>query len=87
MSDKPPTLPGKGNPVACPRHHLWHFHRLKSTIFVFRLAIDCNRWNADEPELDRVPDHYPRFVVSMDPVDLSRDGIRHLNICDFLEEE
>ena len=53
----------------------------------FRLAIDCNRWNADEPELDRVPDHYPRFLVLMDPVDLSRDGIRHLNICDFLEEE
>ena len=36
---------------------------------------------------DRVPDHYPRFVVSMDPVNLSRNGIRHLNICDFLEEE
>ena len=36
---------------------------------------------------DRVSDYYPRFVVSMDPVDLSRNGIRHLNICDFLEEE
>lgn len=36
---------------------------------------------------DRVPDHYPRFVVSMAPEDLSRNGIRHLNICDFLEEE
>lgn len=35
---------------------------------------------------DRIPDHYPRFVVSMDPVDLSRGGIRHLNICDFLQE-
>jgi len=36
---------------------------------------------------DRIPDHYPRFVVSMDPVDMGRNGVRHVNICDFLEEE
>lgn len=36
---------------------------------------------------DRIPDHYPRYVISMDPVDLGRNGIRHLHVCDFLAEE
>ena len=29
-------------------------------------------------------DGFSRFVVSMDPVDMSSNGIRHMNICDFL---
>ena len=29
-------------------------------------------------------DGYPRIVVSMDPVDMGGNGIRHMNICDFL---
>lgn len=31
-----------------------------------------------------IRDNYPKYVVSMDPVDLSRDGILHRNIMDFL---
>lgn len=34
-----------------------------------------------------VRDNYPKYVVSMDPVDLSRDGILHKNIVDFLRME
>ena len=33
-----------------------------------------------------VPDNYPRYVLSMDAFDMSRDGIRHMNIRDFLLE-
>lgn len=33
---------------------------------------------------DKVPDHFPKYVVSMDELDLSRNGIRHFNIRDFL---
>ena len=29
-------------------------------------------------------DGFSRFVVSMDPVDMSSNGVRHLNVCDFL---
>lgn len=29
-------------------------------------------------------DGFSRFVVSMDPVDMSNNGVRHMNICDFL---
>ena len=34
-----------------------------------------------------VADHYPKYVVSLDEFDRSRDGIRHRNIRDFLLEE
>lgn len=34
-----------------------------------------------------VADHYPKYVISMDPLDFSQDGIIHKNIIDFLLEE
>ncbi len=33
---------------------------------------------------DRIRDHYPKYVVSMDEPDMSRQGIKHRNIRDFL---
>jgi len=30
-----------------------------------------------------IKDSSPKFVLSLDPVDMSRDGIAHLNIIDF----
>ena len=34
--------------------------------------------------LERVPDNYPKYVVTMDEISRSRNGIRHVNIRDFL---
>lgn len=33
---------------------------------------------------ESVPDHFPKYVLSMDKPDFSRDGIKHINIIDFL---
>jgi len=33
-----------------------------------------------------IADHYPKYVISMDKFDFSRDGIRHVNLIDFLLE-
>lgn len=33
---------------------------------------------------DDIRDNYPKYVVSMDEIDMSRNGIKHKNICDFL---
>ena len=33
---------------------------------------------------DSVRDHYPKYVLSLDELDMSRNGIKHLNIRDFL---
>ena len=35
--------------------------------------------------LEKVNDNFPKFVVSLDEFDLSRNGIKHMNIRDFLK--
>lgn len=34
--------------------------------------------------LETIPDNYPKYVVSMDEIDRGRNGIKHVNIRDFL---
>ena len=36
---------------------------------------------------DSVRDNFPKYVVTMDEIDMSRDGIKHRNIRDFLLAE
>lgn len=37
--------------------------------------------------LEKIPDNYPKYVVSMDEIDRSRNGIKHMNIRQFLLTE
>lgn len=34
-----------------------------------------------------IDDSYPKYVISMDPITNDIDGIRHLKLIDFLENE
>ena len=34
--------------------------------------------------LEKINDNYPKYAISMDEFDMSRNGIRHINIIDFL---
>jgi hypothetical protein len=36
---------------------------------------------------DKVKDHFPKYVLSLDEFDMSRNGIRHINIIDFLSAQ
>ena len=36
-------------------------------------------------KLKKVKDNFHKFIISMDEIDLSEDGIRHINILDFLQ--
>ena len=36
---------------------------------------------------DNIRDNFPKYVVSLDEFDMSRNGIKHQNICDFLLAE
>ena len=36
---------------------------------------------------DTVRDNFPKYVISMDEFDMSRNGIKHRNIRDFLLDE
>jgi len=56
-----------------------------------RIYIQVSYLLAGEETINRefgvyrnIGDNYPKYVVSMDEIDLSRDGILHRNICEFL---
>lgn len=36
---------------------------------------------------DMIRDHFPKYVVSYDEFDMSRNGIKHMNIREFLLSE
>ena len=48
------------------------------------LLADASTVEREFGVYSRVPDHYPKYVLSMDRVDFSREGIRHRNIEEFL---
>ena len=37
--------------------------------------------------LEKIRDNYPKYVLSLDEFDMSRNGIIHMNIIDFLKDE
>ena len=39
---------------------------------------------AEFTALQAIADNYPKYVLSMDEFSLGRNGIKHLNIVDFL---
>jgi hypothetical protein len=59
-----------------------------------RCYIQAAYLMSDQATVDRefgafaaIDDSYPRYVVSMDPIAASRDGIEHLRLVDFLSDE
>lgn len=40
--------------------------------------------NREFSVLEAIPDNYPKYVVSMDEIDRGRNGIKHMNIKEFL---
>lgn len=57
----------------------------KCFIQVAYLMPDTSTLEREFGAFRSVRDASPKYVISMDPVDLSRDGITHLNLLDFLE--
>ena len=58
---------------------------------VEKLYVQVCYFIADEKTAERefgaykgIPDNYPKYVVSLDEISRSRDGIKHLNIPEFL---
>ena len=35
----------------------------------------------------KIKDHYPKYIITMDQFDRSREGVKHINLIDFLTEE
>lgn len=49
-------------------------------------ALDENTYDREMNSLLKINDQYPKYLITMDKIDLSRDGIIHLNFYDFLLE-
>jgi predicted AAA+ superfamily ATPase len=50
-------------------------------------VIDPTTFEREIAPLKMVPDHYPKFILSMDELPMSEDGIKQVNIVDFLLEK
>lgn len=53
-------------------------------IQVTYLLADSNVIDRKFGAFNGINDNYPKYVISLDNLDFSRDGIIHLNIIDFL---
>jgi predicted AAA+ superfamily ATPase len=53
-------------------------------IQVCYLLADDQVMDREFGALETIPDNYPKYVVTMDEIERSRDGIRNVNIRDFL---
>ena len=49
------------------------------------LTADCV--DREFGNLEKIRDNYPKYVISGDKINLSRSGIKHYNIIDFLLEK
>ena len=56
----------------------------KLYVQVAYLLADENTVRREFGAYDGVKDNFPKYVVTMDELDMSRDGIKHRNIRDFL---
>ncbi|SHJ78958.1 hypothetical protein SAMN02745751_03372 [Dethiosulfatibacter aminovorans DSM 17477] len=47
-------------------------------------ALDESTYEREMKALKDINDQYPKYLITMDKLDLSRDGITHVNLFDFL---
>lgn len=49
--------------------------------------LDPATFEREIAPLKKVADHYPKFILSMDELSMDNDGIKQVNIVDFLLEK
>lgn len=62
-------------------------HGEKLYVQVTYLLASEDTVNREFGAYDNIRDNFPKYVVSLDAFDMSRNGIKHRNICDFLLAE
>lgn len=61
------------------RNNEREYYQISATI------LDENTFKREIMPLKKVKDNFQKFIISMDEINLSEDGIKHLNILDFLQ--
>lgn len=49
-------------------------------------VLDSSTFAREIAPLKKIPDHYAKYIISMDEISMSEDGIKQINIIDFLSE-
>ena len=49
--------------------------------------LDENTFKREITPLKKVKDNFPKYIISMDEINLNEDGIKHINILDFLQNK
>lgn len=52
----------------------------------YQKAVD-SLYIKDNVDVYITGDHYPKYIISMDEISMSEDGIRQVNVVDFLMGE
>ncbi len=47
-------------------------------------VLDPNTFAREITPLQKIPDYYPKYIISMDEVSMNQDGIKQMNVIDFL---
>lgn len=47
-------------------------------------VLDEDTYSREIAPLKKVPDHYPKYIISMDEIPMGEDGIQQINVIDFL---
>ena len=56
-------------------------------IQVAQSIMDPNTRDREFRPLNKIKDNYPKYVLSMDEINLSSNGIIHMNILEFLKAD
>lgn len=61
--------------------------RNKIYVQVSESLLDVKSREREFKSLELIQDNYPKYILTMDGYDYSRNGIKHMNILDFLKDE
>ena len=59
----------------------------KMYIQVSATVLDPNTFAREISPLEKIKDNYPKYIVTMDELPMNKDGIKQINIIDFLMNE
>lgn len=59
----------------------------KMYIQVSASILDSNTFNREITPLKRITDNYPKYIITMDEIPMNDDGIKQINIIDFLMKD
>ena len=49
--------------------------------------LDENMFKREITPLKKIKDNFQKYIISMDEINLNEDGIKHINILDFLQNK